>query len=172
MAFNGNGFRNRCLLTGADAEEDTMISMHNTKKYLAGVGVAAIASLTIAAAPTHAQPAYDPEYGNGYAGDSNYSDRNDVPSVTVYAPRHYERDGATGAEINVVRASRIVDTHDLDLSTRWGMRTLNVRVDRAAREACGDIDAHYPDTMEDNSTCVSSAIHNAMTEVQDISYTY
>ena len=139
-----------------------MFSLKNTKSVLGCIGVATISSLAFIAAPAQAQPAYA---GDGYAYSTN------APSVTVYAPRRFDRDSATGADIDVVQASRVVDTQDLDLSTNWGMHALNVRVDRAAREACNEIDRRYPDTvLDDNATCVSHAVDRAMGEVQDTLY--
>jgi UrcA family protein len=138
-----------------------MFSMQNTKKYLGVVGLAAASSLTLAAAPALAQ---------SYA-DDGYVYQTDVPSVTVYAPRHAPRDAATGAPYEVVRATRVVDTHDLDLSTNWGMHALNVRVDRAAHEACDEINYRFQGTVdEDNSSCVRRAEDRAMSEVQDTVY--
>ncbi len=138
-----------------------MFSLQNSKKTLALVGAAAIASLTFAAAPALAQSAYDQD---GYIYQT--------PSVTVYAPRHVDRDPATGADVDVVSASRVVDTHDLDLSSDWGMHALNVRVDHAAREACHEIDYHYSDTVDDDDgACVQRAVSRAMGDVQDaVSY--
>ena len=135
-----------------------MFSLQNTKKMLGCVGVAAISSLAIIAAPAQAQSVYDNDYGYTSSG------------VTVYA-RPYERDAATGASIDVVRASRVVDTRDLDLSTNWGMHALNVRVDRAARDACEEIDRRYSDTaLDDNATCVRHAVNRAMGDVRDALY--
>jgi UrcA family protein len=141
-----------------DTEEIVMFSMQNTKKYLSCVGVAAISSLAMVAAPAHAQSAYDDGYGYSTSG------------VTVYA-RPYDRDPATGADIDIVRASRVVYTRDLDLSTDWGMHALNVRIDRAAREACDEIDSRYGGTtLDDDATCVRRAADRAKGDVQDALY--
>ena len=139
-----------------------MFSMHNTKTYLAGLGVAAISTLAIAAAPAAQAQSY-------------YGDRDDgaytSSGVTVYA-RPYERDAATGANIDVVRASRVVDTRDLDLSTNWGLHTLRIRVDRAASDACEQLDRHYEGALLDdnNASCISRAADRAMGDVQDALY--
>ncbi len=138
-----------------------MFSLQITKNYLGVAGLAAATSLTLAAAPALAQ---------SYA-DDGYVYQTDVPSVTVYAPRHAQRDAATGAPYEVVRATRVVDTHDLDLSTNWGMHALNIRVDRAAREACDEINYRFQGTVdEDNSSCVRRAEDRAMSEVQNAVY--
>jgi len=138
-----------------------MFSMKSTKKYLGVVGLAAATGLTLAAAPALAQS----------YGDDGYVYQTDVPSVTVYAPRHAPRDAATGAPYEVVRATRVVDTHDLDLSTDWGMHALNVRVDRAAREACDEINYRFQGTVdEDNTSCVRRAEDRALSEVHNAVY--
>jgi len=55
----------------------------------------------------------------GYSGPTHYDE-----GVTVYAPRHFDRDAATGAPIERVAASRVVNYSDIDPNTRWGDHVL------------------------------------------------
>lgn len=122
------------------------------------VGVAALAMgaiLTVGAA--RAQPygyyGYDPDQATNAEG------------FTVYAPRAYGR-SPIGADIEAVRESRIVYARDLDLSTPWGAHALRRRIERAARDACDDLDARYPVTADAAPDCFQGAVRGAMTEVQ------
>lgn len=141
-----------------------MIINRSKKTLLGCVAMAAVASLTLAAAPVHAQSAYD----------QGYDDERDMSGVTVTAPRrHVGRDAATGADIEEVSASRVVDYSDLDISTRHGARRLNARIERAARSACDELDARYPDATDgDRGSCVSDAIKTAMDQVGPDEYAY
>jgi UrcA family protein len=112
---------------------------------LAAIGLAAGA----VSLPAHAQPGYDETYGPN--GD-----------VTVMAPRHMQRDPATGAPIEVVTKSRAVYYGDLDLSAPWGVRTLHARVVRAAVRLCNDLDNQPGPIPEDSNDCVRPAVTNAM----------
>ena len=125
----------------------------------------AAAALAIgAASPVFAQPGYD-AYNDE---DANISTT--LGGVTVIAPRHAERDSATGAPIETVMASRVVRFDELDLSKAWGMRALHVRVERAARSACDELDARYPITASDSPPCVRAAVRRAMYQVTSGDY--
>lgn len=120
-------------------------------------GVAAIAMaglLSVGAAKAQTYGYDNPEYVTTTEG------------VTVYAPRHYGRSPSTGAPIDSVRESRVVYARDLDLSTEWGARTLRHRIESAARDACGDLDARYPITEDSPRDCVDGAVNGAMRQVE------
>jgi UrcA family protein len=146
------------------------MTINRTKASILGcAGLAAVASLAIAGAPARAQTAYD----QGYAYDQGRNGQSDMSGVTVTAPRRYiGRDAATGADIERVSASRIVDYADLDLSTRRGGRELNARIEHAARAACNELDARYPDATDEEGSCVSTAVRNAMDRVGPDQYAY
>jgi UrcA family protein len=128
------------------------MTMRSFTQRLALAGLAAV-GLTAGAAspPAHAQP-------DGYYSDSG-------GSITVYAPRRLERDPATGAEIDVVRAYRTVDYGDLDLNAPWGVRTLRARVERAASDACDELNNTPGLVIIDSEDCVGEAANGAMERV-------
>jgi UrcA family protein len=121
----------------------------------AGVALALAGALFVPA--VQAQPA-------GYYDDPNYVTTTE--GVTVYAPRrHYDR-SYFGAPIEPVRESRVVYARDLDLSTDWGARTLQRRIEHAARDACDDLDARYPVTVDAPGDCVNEAVRGAKRQVE------
>jgi UrcA family protein len=128
-------------------------------KRLALAALAAIGFAAAGATPAvHAQPGY--EYGSG-------------GEITVYGPRHVQRDPATGAEIDVARASRTVYYGDLDLSAPWGMRALHGRLERAAASACNQLLEDPTLTIIDSNTdCVGPAVRDAMYRVGAPDYRY
>ncbi|MDR3511778.1 MAG: UrcA family protein [Caulobacteraceae bacterium] len=141
-----------------------MVTIRNTRIQLGRLGLAAAASLALSAAPiwAQAQQAYD----QGYAGPSGgYPD--EMSGVTVYAPRYVGRSATTGAPIELVRASRVVDYSDIDPDTEWGAHVLRTRIERAARSACDELDAEYPISTSDNPPCVDEAVRNAMHQVHE-----
>jgi UrcA family protein len=102
------------------------------------------------------------------ATDYGYDTSATVGGITVYAPRRVEHT-ASGAEIVVASASRVVDTSDLDLSTRDGMHELHSRVVSAAADACNELDNRasmglYPLDGND-ADCEHRAVDNAMSQV-------
>ena len=133
-----------------------MFTLNNARNYLMTVGAVACVGVGALALPAQAQ-----DYGDrdGYAAS-------DMDGVTVYAPYRAERDGATGAPIETVRASRVVYFHDIDPNSRWGHHVLVRRIRGAARDACQQIDRDYPmtDNMDDNA-CVRAATQRAMSDV-------
>jgi UrcA family protein len=115
---------------------------------------AATALALAMAAPVAAQPGYG-HYDN---------DPDTLGGVTVTAPRHQERDSATGAPIEWASTSRVVRYGDLDLSRRWGVHELRVRIARAARSACDELDTTHPIDAPNNPPCVRNAIRSALAD--------
>ena len=85
--------------------------------------------------------------------------------VTVIAPRHFERDSATGAPTDTVFAHRIVRYDDLDLSYGRDRHILHARIVRAAEAACRELDVRYPVTASASPPCVREAVQRAMDRV-------
>ena len=115
---------------------------------------AATALALAVTAPVAAQPGY-----SHYDGDPDT-----MSGVVVTAPRHQQRDSATGAPIEWVSTSRVVRYGDLDLSRRWGVHELRVRIERAARSACDELDTAYPVSASDTPPCVRDAVRDAMAQ--------
>jgi UrcA family protein len=85
-----------------------------------------------------------------------------VGGLTVYASPRQER-SANGAPIELVRVSRIVQIGDLDLSTADGVRELHSRVERAAYDACSQLDSMPGMIPQDSdSDCQHDAVARAM----------
>src|SRR5579863_4515675 len=125
--------------------------------------VAAAAALGLGFAGAHAQP-YD--NGPAYGDEQPYT----TSGVTVYAPRHHYRSWS-GAPIVRVRATRTVNASDLDLSTGWGMHELRNRVQRAAADACDQLDKQwtvglYPMAEDSDADCYVNAVDDAMSQVE------
>jgi len=126
---------------------------------MGGIGAAAAgaaAALAVTAVPAAAQNTYYDPYYPGYTT---------TEEMTVYAPRVVGR-SRIGAPIREVSTSRVVRISDLDLGTDWGVRELRYRVQRAARDACEELDARFPITAEDSPDCYSTAVRNGMAEAQ------
>ena len=119
-------------------------------------GCAALAAtFGLSFAPAHAQPSYD---------DNSYQ----TGGITVYARPYYGRT-PSGAPIVVAHATRVVDTSDLDLSTSWGVRALRDRIERAAYQACNDLDNQYtmglyPLADDSDADCEANATADAMAQ--------
>lgn len=112
-----------------------------------------------ATTPAVAQP-YDPDA---------YGDASMVGGVTVTAP-HRER-AWNGAEVDVLTASRTVDASDLDLSRRYGRRTLHARIVQAAVDACDELDNQWVSgwTPLDNDTdCIHAAVRRGMSDARQL----
>ena len=140
-----------------------MITTTTLRSYLGCVGLAAAASVAVAAvpAPASAQGDYaQGGYDEGYQGPSD-----EVGSVTVHAAPRFGRDAATGAPYELVSASRVVDYSDLDPYSAYGAHVLRIRIQRAAEDACNQIDAEYPNTTDDQPPCVRTAVQRAMYDV-------
>ena len=121
---------------------------------------AAVATMALAAVPAVAQ---NTDYERGYAPDGVYT----TEEMTVYAPRTVGR-SRIGAPIREVSTSRVVYMADLDLNASWGVRELRHRVDRAARDACDELDARFPITAEDSPDCFTTAVRNGMIEAENL----
>jgi UrcA family protein len=119
---------------------------------IGAVGLGAFAAL--AASPVSAQP-------SGY-----YDDDATVSGLTVTAPPQ-GRSSTTGAPIRLVSTSRVVRADDLDLSNYDDAMVLRHRIQRAAREACDDLDARYPITDESSPPCYENAVNRAMLDAED-----
>lgn len=128
--------------------------MSSLMRCCASLGAAAAFGLT-AAASASAQPGY------GRYDDDPYT----TSDVVVTAPRHAERDSATGAPIEWTSTSRVVRYGDLDLNREWGQRELHARIVRAARSACDELDRAYPITASDSPPCVRDAVRQAMYQI-------
>jgi UrcA family protein len=133
----------------------------------------AVAALGLAFAAPAPLAIAQPDYGqNGY--DQNGYDQNDsytVGDIVVSPPRRAERSPTTGAPIEVVSTSRVVNYRDLDLSTPWGARELRARIERAASAACDELDALYPIAADDNPDCFKTTVRRAL-ENSPIAYDY
>lgn len=127
------------------------------RTHLGYLGLAAAAGLALSlnVAPVHAQD---------YSDDSGAYQES---GVTVYAPRVVGR-SEIGAPIEEVHASRIVYFNDLNLDTRWGAHVLRTRIERAADQACDQLDQNYPIDAGDSPPCRQTAIDNAMYQVQEM----
>ncbi len=119
----------------------------------AGVAVAA-AGMALVTAPAMAQPyPYGP-------------DETTVGEIVVSPPVLGR--SAIGAPIRLVSTSRVVRFGDLDLGAPWGRHELRVRIERAARNACDDLEARYPVTADDSPDCYRTAVRNAMVDAEDL----
>lgn len=141
-----------------------MIMTTKLRNYLGCLGLAAAASVAVAAVPAPASAQSDYSQGGGY--DEGYQGPPDeVGAVTVYASPRLGHDAATGAPYELVSASRVVDYSDLDPYSAYGAHVLRVRIQRAAEDACNQIDAEYPNTTDDQPPCVRTAVQRAMYDV-------
>jgi UrcA family protein len=121
--------------------------------------VAAAGAVALACGAAQAQP-------YGYGPPPGYDYGPTAPEVTVSPPYQYR--SWNGAPIQVVRSSRVVPVGDLDLNTPWGQHVAYERVERAAADACWDVDMAwtrglYPIGEDDN--CVGDATQRAMDQV-------
>ena len=143
---------------------------------LCSLALAAL-GLGLAAAPARAQdPAYD---GSAYQRDYGVSDGQSYDRGDDRA-RYEDRDGdeiiirarplgrssTTGAPIRRVTASRVVGYSDLDTDSPWGAHELHGRIERAARDACDELDDRYPIGSPDVDGCVSEAVRDAERDVR------
>ncbi|HEX7760247.1 MAG TPA: UrcA family protein [Caulobacteraceae bacterium] len=138
----------------------TLNTMTLARRALCGVAAGAF-SLGLAALPVHAQ---DRDYNNGYNLGGYYYD-DTVAGVTVRPYRH-ER-SAIGAPIDTITASRVVSYRDLDLSNAYDAHILKVRIERAARSACDELD-NRPDVLDSGSPdCYRDAVSDGFAQVAD-----
>ena len=132
-----------------------MTSIFTARGRVTGLALAALGLAGLSALPATAQP-YDP-YDTGYASGE----------IIVQPPRTLGR-SAIGAPIRLVSTSRTVRFGDLDLASYDGRQALRHRIQRAARDACDDLDARYPITDENSPDCYSTAVRDAMLRAEDI----
>jgi UrcA family protein len=123
------------------------------------LGIAAAAFAIGVAGTATAQP--PPYYSASYGPEQPYT----FPEVTITAPRTLGR-GPNGAPIEIIRESRVVSARDLDLGTGYGAYVLRARIERAARDACDDIDARYLVADPGSPDCFHAAVRSAMYEVE------
>jgi len=138
---------------------------------LAGIAFAAL-GLSLAAAPARAQdptydgPAFDHAYPPGYdRGYDRASYRDDADDEIIIRARPLGRSSTTGAPIERVTTSRIVSYRDLDIDSPWGARELHYRIERAAHDACDELDDRYPIGEPNVGDCVSEAVRDAEHDV-------
>jgi UrcA family protein len=150
-----------------------------TKLFHAPLMAASALALALAIAPATPAGANEDEQ---YSEDGGYADPNDVSDqdmyddedtayadedeVVVQAPRARVR-GEYGAPIREVSLSREVSFSDLDLRTRSGERTLRARVHAMARTLCRQLDIMHPVAAPDSPDCYTTAVNDAMYEVDD-----
>ncbi|HEY2178609.1 MAG TPA: UrcA family protein [Caulobacteraceae bacterium] len=128
-----------------------------TRIHASLIGAAALAALTFAGGATAQSSSYQP---------SAYEPAYTTGDITVYAPRYQPRT-SEGAPTYRVRASRLVHTGDLDLSTYWGAREARARIERAAREACNQVEPRFPMINDPSGPdCMGGAVRHAMYEVE------
>jgi UrcA family protein len=137
-----------------------------TRLSLAGAAFAAL-GLGLAAAPARAQdPAYDgPAYDRDYQPSYDHASYRDADAEIVVRARPLGRSSTTGAPIERVTTSRLVDYRDLDIDSPWGARELHWRIEHAARDACEELDNRYPIGEPDVRDCTSEAVRNAEHDV-------
>jgi UrcA family protein len=119
----------------------------------------AAAGLALAAPGLPAQ-AKDYGYDNG-----QYADEDSGVTVTAEPRLREYRDPYTGAPYERVTASRVVSYADLDLNSRWGVRELKARVQRAAEDACDELENSNTISAPDDPPCVPTAVGRAMYRV-------
>jgi len=128
-----------------------MLTASKAKTYLTCMGAVACLGLGAVTAPAHAQGYYD----QGYY---------DSEGVTVYAPRHHlpQYNPMTGAPIETISTSRRVYLGDLNLRTGWGMHRARLRIERAASDACDDLDRNNTVTQDiTDQQCFRNAVGDA-----------
>lgn len=113
---------------------------------------AAAAALGLGASVAHAQSlgGYGPTAG----------------TITVSPPVRYRN--WNGAPVQRVYASRVVEVGDLDLDSEWGRHALYDRVERAAADACDEVNSSWTQGYYDlglDEPCVSLTIRRAMRQV-------
>ena len=116
--------------------------------------VASAGALALGAGVAQAQSLDGGGYGP-YAGE-----------ITVSPPYRYR--SWNGAPIQEVRAQRTVYVGDLDLRSDWGRRALYDRVERAAADACDEVNSAWTQGYYDvglDSDCVGQTIQRTMHEV-------
>jgi UrcA family protein len=129
--------------------------------------LAAIASLAFAA-PALAQYYEKPPYNPAYV-DAAYEDE-----IIVIAPgvqRETTGRSASGARIQTLTTSLVVNTADLDLRYDADVDELHRRIGATAREACNELDrASRGVLLTSDRECVRDAIRDARLEADAMVY--
>jgi UrcA family protein len=140
-----------------------------TRRILRGSVISAVAALGLSFTAAQAQPYYDEYPSDAYA----YSTAN---GVTVYARPYRSERAPNGAPIERVSVSRTVDVSDLDLDSGYGRHIMRERVQRAAADACNELDrlpGYVPDVGENDADCQRRAVNDAMANApvsRDVDY--
>ena len=128
-------------------------------RILRGSVISAVAALGLSFTAAQAQPYYDQT--DAYGPDSyNYAN-----GITVYAHPYRQRRAPNGAPIVTMTSSRVVPIDDLDLGTGWGRHIMRQRVERAAADACRDLNmrpGYVPDVGENDTDCYHRAVDDAL----------
>jgi len=90
-----------------------------------------------------------------------------IDEVIVTVPHALER-SVTGAPIETVTVSYVVDHNDLDLQSSAGFAELNSRIDAAARSACRRLEQFYPVGTPSFEDCVRNAAAETTNQVTAI----
>jgi UrcA family protein len=133
-----------------------------TTRILRGSLISVVAALGLSFTAAHAQPYYD-QYPDTYAPSPDTYTTAD--GVTVYAHPYRSERAPNGAPIETVQASRFVNVSDLDLDTGYGRHILRERVERAASDACRELDTlpgYVPDVHENDVDCQRRAVSDAL----------
>lgn len=131
-------------------------------RILRGSVISAVAALGLSFTAAHAQPYYAQPYYDQYPDTYTYTDAN---GITVYAQPYNAPRAPNGAPIVPLTASRIVPIDDLDLSTGYGRYVMRERVERAAADACRDLDmvpGYVPDVGENDADCYRRTVDDAL----------
>ena len=126
-----------------------------TTRILRSAVVSAVAALGLGFTVAQAQPYYD-EYPDTYTTASG---------VTVYAHPYRQERSPIGAPIERLQVSRVVPVDDLDLNTGYGRHIMRERVQRAASDACRELDAmpgYVPAAGESDVDCYHRAVNDAL----------
>jgi UrcA family protein len=136
-----------------------------TSTILSGSLATAAAALSLSfSAPAGAQPYYDRPYDQPNYSDQDATTLGDVVVTPSYRPNRT----VNGIPTERVYASRVVDVSDLDLSTGYGVHVLRHRVERAAADACNELDNRYPSGLvpidSNDGDCKARAVRHAMAD--------
>ena len=135
-----------------------------TSRILRGSAIAAVATLGLSFTAANAQPYYNDDPDNTYAPAPDAYAYDYAPGITVYAHPYRGRRAPNGAPIVHMSASRVVPIDDLDLGTGYGRHVMRERIQRAAVDACHDLDmtpGYVPDVGENDVDCQRRAVADA-----------
>lgn len=115
---------------------------------------AAAAALTLGAGPANADP---------------WGPYDTAAAVTVHAPPRYARQPVTGARVRLDQVSLVVSLDDLDFSTRRGAYLAKMRIERAAKDVCDEVQTRYPYDEETERGCYPTAVRNGLIQAERLS---